>query len=125
MAGPEHYPTPAGMRRALRNAALLAASCFVLAVAAAATDAADTSGTAPAPGPVERTSKAVERGAKATVSGVKHGTQAVVRGVKRGAHAAAGGIERGARATGRAASKVARKIGIGDKSEGETADAKH
>jgi len=112
------------MNATFKTAALLAATCLFLSVVRADTTEAGESGSGKAPGAMEKTENAIERGAKATANGIERGTKAAVRGVKRGAKAAAGGIERGAQATGRAAHKVARKTGLSKTSDTEAESTK-
>lgn len=118
----EPHSLGANMSATLK-AALIAATCLFFSIAAGADETSET-GTASAPGALEKTGKAIEHGAKATASGIERGTKAAVKGVKRGANAAASGIERGAQATGKAARKVVKKMGLSNTADSETQDAK-
>ena len=106
------------------KAALIAATCLFFGIALAGADEASETGTASAPGALEKTGKAIEHGAKVTANGIENGTKAAVKGVKRGANAAASGIERGAQATGNAARKVVKKLGLSDTADAEAQNAK-
>lgn len=61
---------------------------------------------------IDKTGRAIGKGAKATADGAEYVAEKVVHGVKRGANAAARGVERGAHATGNALETAAEKVGI-------------
>jgi hypothetical protein len=70
-------------------------------------------------GVIDKTGRAVGKGAKAAAEGAEYVAEKVVNGVKRGANATAHAVERGGRATGKALGTAAEKVGLGDKSQAE------
>jgi hypothetical protein len=80
---------------------LVSVSLLLLLGHAGAEEASDSSTIKSSPGPVDKVTHAIKRGASAATTGIEHGVKA-----------AANGIERGAKATGKAAHRVADKIGV-------------
>lgn len=68
---------------------------------------------------IDKTGRAVGKGAKAAADGAEYVAEKVVHGVKRGADA----VERGGRATGKALGNAANKVGISDKGQQGAASA--
>ena len=71
-------------------------------------------------GVIDKTGRAVGKGAQAAADGAEYVAEKVVKGVKRGATATARAIDRGGRATGKALGTAADKVGLSDK--GKPAD---
>lgn len=97
---------------------LLVLGSLCLSVAQAADEAAPAQG---GDSVIDKTGRAIKKGAQATADGAEYVTEKVVNGVKRGAKATGDAIERGGKATGRALGKAADKVGISDK--GKQAEA--
>ena len=73
---------------------------------------------------IDKTGRAIKKGAQATADGAEYVAEKVVNGVKRGAKATGNAIERGGKATGRALGKAADKVGIsGNGNSGKSGDA--
>lgn len=98
------------MNTILKTALTLSLVLILLSPAGAAPQNAAESPASSEPGVVVKVGKAIEHGARTTVSWIEHGVKAAASGIKHGAKAAAHGVEHGAKATENAASHVANKI---------------
>jgi phage-related protein len=90
---------------------LVSVSILLLLGHAGAEETTDSTTIKSSPGPVDKVTHAIKRGASAAASGIERGVNAAAHGIERGAKATARGIEKGANATGNAAHRVADKIG--------------
>ena len=71
---------------------------------------------------IDKTGRAIGKGAKATADGAEYVAEKVVKGVKRGANATGNALDRAGHATGRALGTAANKVGLTDNSKsGNTA----
>ena len=84
---------------------------FFASVGLRAEEKAASGATTREPGVVERTEKAVVRGAKATANGIDRGIDAAGKGVARGITATTEFVEKGAKATVRGVERGARATG--------------
>lgn len=99
---------------------MLLLGSLYLCVAQAADEAAPAQGGDTV---IDKTGRAIKKGAQATADGAEYVAEKVVNGVKRGAKATGNAIERGGKATGRALGKAADKVGISDKGKQGEASA--
>lgn len=90
---------------------LLLLGSLAVSAAQAADDAAPAQG---GDSVIDKTGRAIKKGAQAAADGAEYVAEKVVNGVKRGAKATGNALERGGQATGRALGKAADKVGVGN-----------